>query len=1474
MSNISSYLKNNQYMYKRDTWQIYPSGASGVENTSGTSQISGTSGIDNTSGILDVSGASGYIYTQVLGTVNVLNINQVIELFTSGNLTLLEFEKWAKNKRIELNIKKTSESINISFTYQKANYNLSCANDAAESQLDTKVVQTYTEASLKYTYKFTNEQIAKYFDAVYTKNTNQYTLVNYAIKPNYPYSTAQELLNAVKTGNVVDNNDCNVRRNGSDWWVNDSTNKSKQTIVSFVELEKKFYSNENKSYNTLMYLYQSVDDFELYRNVTKDDLAALISDLTNLISAADEKQDVRTLKQGLEKAINCASNIDTLGILGKCTLTEGSFSGQVASFLNNYTKFDKDNHIKLLSEYVGLYTGTTDERLEVLDNIKFIYTNSKLTDAKSNNEDVDEALKKMSEEELEQLRTEIWELKNDGNLKNDLYSNLNFVKESIRFFGEQFGIKAVPMAEDILTIMNSVRLYAIGKANYSQELAGYYDIYNRLSDSEKLEFCKNTETLVTSYNIALQCIGDYENSHLDKTTMFNNALYNINEILGKGNMSDYDYNVCKSFTTDFKYFVAEMSDEEKVDCFDTLLDIFVNNLPTDNNIGNLNSSRFFVSLISSAGESLSLSDKTLNKLSDISNYLDKLSNYIDSMPEKNKETTSIKDIRKQANKYMYENYGISINDFTESVGDFNMYCKGLLECVGETDSTQDVLNVITDWQDGAQKLSPEIMQIVSSMNEFDGSYNSVMAAANNIEYAEGIVNILNSHKYSYNDMYGEDGIVNNGVFTMILLSAVMSCDIESAMSEIDELITNCKDKKNPLGNNEDFCNYLKEFGENSIFAAVNTVTAPLENMQNTLAGLFKNKEFNEKLEARLESSTEEFNLENFMRIFEPLYQEYSQNDDTDSGYAAAVQVYTMISGQYLGISDGTTNEDILNDTNKYLSKYTGLSYKDILDAQKQYNIVNENGNENSLNSKDYKTLSTYFDYAASALSIANSFVSFLPNPVSLVITGYKVVRRLFKAGTTDEYGHHCKFTFKNLARNSKYILPGIAADILGKTNIDFGKVGEKAIEYTGFGFNVIDFCDDYSISFNDGLSILSTVVEDVQDLFTKGAIKFVEDQYNKYNMNTIIKVAYNLYSDIFSDLQFLRKVEKENKDMNETAAIEDVRNRFGNEKAEEYSKYLAFKKMTDTLYSVLKPSKSKEYEYMTNDDTILTYLLKNNKITQEEYDEYKNMIKDSSLLYILDELETKKSITKEERLIIEKDLKNDDQSEIFAKYNLTPEQYEEYNIIKATKDNKYLKVTREVYGRSLSLEELEKKTEEVTLLYVTISENAEPSIEDYKRCTLLAKCAEETGINFYELNEDEKIFEKNTGICGEEYTQLCNILASLGYSGKLLYNKIKEGELNGAVLTETYAGKNEDGEIQITGQHAIVAKKMPPGNEGLWQKLLSATESKRYQLEIAIASAEYGDPSAYDSLIDLDYKLWHLQNLHDAGWTVYFDPDT
>ena len=170
MSNIISYDYGNSqgyYYQKKEKNKDYVPNCSGA---SGCSGVSGASGSNKKSPDYP-SGANKnpeYIYVSI-GFVDKLTVNEVVDLFITGNLTKNEMDKWLKSKcALHVKFTQTDSYMTYEFSYQGKNYCISCSNNAAYSQTDDVVEKTFKYQTLK---EFcTDAQIKDYFTPVSTEN--------------------------------------------------------------------------------------------------------------------------------------------------------------------------------------------------------------------------------------------------------------------------------------------------------------------------------------------------------------------------------------------------------------------------------------------------------------------------------------------------------------------------------------------------------------------------------------------------------------------------------------------------------------------------------------------------------------------------------------------------------------------------------------------------------------------------------------------------------------------------------------------------------------------------------------------------------------------------------------------------------------------------------------------------------------------------------------------------------------------------------------------------------------------------------------------------------------------------------------------------------------------------------------------------------------------------------------------------------
>ena len=186
---ITSYKGGDFYIYQTTTTRW-------VANTSSASGASGVSGSCCPS---CASGASGYYetVTTTLGSVDKLSCKDVFDLFTRGDLTASEMEKWLNSKNIKYQKAEKDNLITFSFNYENKDYKLSCRKSAAEIQIDGLKTNMYSPDSLKNTYNFDEETIEKYFYAAKEENG---VAKYYAIRDEYrQYATPEHIRNEIFT---------------------------------------------------------------------------------------------------------------------------------------------------------------------------------------------------------------------------------------------------------------------------------------------------------------------------------------------------------------------------------------------------------------------------------------------------------------------------------------------------------------------------------------------------------------------------------------------------------------------------------------------------------------------------------------------------------------------------------------------------------------------------------------------------------------------------------------------------------------------------------------------------------------------------------------------------------------------------------------------------------------------------------------------------------------------------------------------------------------------------------------------------------------------------------------------------------------------------------------------------------------------------------------------------------------------------
>jgi len=183
MAGITNYSQNQfQYFYKR---VAKASGASGTEVISwAASGASGMSGISSTS---YVSGASGF-------TVEGLTTNEIVELFSKGNLTVGEMQKWLKVKGATFTFSETSQTVSFKFKLDDKDYEVRCTKAAAASQTDNIVQNMLYSQSLVKNLGLNDAQLEIFFKVA--KSANGY--ISYMINPETGLNSIKEIKEAIK----------------------------------------------------------------------------------------------------------------------------------------------------------------------------------------------------------------------------------------------------------------------------------------------------------------------------------------------------------------------------------------------------------------------------------------------------------------------------------------------------------------------------------------------------------------------------------------------------------------------------------------------------------------------------------------------------------------------------------------------------------------------------------------------------------------------------------------------------------------------------------------------------------------------------------------------------------------------------------------------------------------------------------------------------------------------------------------------------------------------------------------------------------------------------------------------------------------------------------------------------------------------------------------------------------------------------
>ena len=154
-------------------------------------------------GTLNASGGSGASSASCASSASEVlasySFNELLTKFEQGNMTLAEFVQGLKFKNIIATTKEDDIYTTVTFKNSNKNYTIRCTNVACASATDSKKATTYTDTSLRTTYKFSTEVINKYFDAVEenTDSTGKSTVTKYVFKPDCGYTSPIALRSAL-----------------------------------------------------------------------------------------------------------------------------------------------------------------------------------------------------------------------------------------------------------------------------------------------------------------------------------------------------------------------------------------------------------------------------------------------------------------------------------------------------------------------------------------------------------------------------------------------------------------------------------------------------------------------------------------------------------------------------------------------------------------------------------------------------------------------------------------------------------------------------------------------------------------------------------------------------------------------------------------------------------------------------------------------------------------------------------------------------------------------------------------------------------------------------------------------------------------------------------------------------------------------------------------------------------------------------
>ena len=128
-----------------------------------------------------------------------VTVTALMNKFEQGNMTVKDLVAELKNKGITSQVKTDDKFTSVTFKYSNKNYTIRSSNVNNESGTDSNKTTSYSDTTLRTTYKFSTEVINKYFDVCesYEDSAGKTTVTKYTIKENCGYSSPSALRTAL-----------------------------------------------------------------------------------------------------------------------------------------------------------------------------------------------------------------------------------------------------------------------------------------------------------------------------------------------------------------------------------------------------------------------------------------------------------------------------------------------------------------------------------------------------------------------------------------------------------------------------------------------------------------------------------------------------------------------------------------------------------------------------------------------------------------------------------------------------------------------------------------------------------------------------------------------------------------------------------------------------------------------------------------------------------------------------------------------------------------------------------------------------------------------------------------------------------------------------------------------------------------------------------------------------------------------------